>query len=80
MRTVRVRNAVDPARSGAAGSDGLDLDLRAERKRAGLEREPGRSSGDVGELPPPPVVDGAVVADVREYAGTFLRDPATACR
>ena len=68
MRTVRVRKRRGPARSGGAGSDRLDLDLRAERKRTGLEREPGRSSGDVMERPSPPLVDGAVVADVSEDA------------
>src|SRR5712691_12034867 len=52
--------------SAATGSYCLQLDLCPEWQRAGLEGQPGRHPGRVGELPSPPVVDVGVVADVAE--------------
>jgi hypothetical protein len=46
----------------------LHLDLRAEGKSTRLERESRGGGGDVGELPSPPVIDVAVVADVSKDA------------
>ncbi len=59
-----------PVRCGAAGSwgcsDRLELDFGPERECPGLEGQPGRRVRRVGELPAPPGVDIAVVADVAE--------------
>src|SRR5215468_12118084 len=54
-----------PAMSGGRGYR-MEFDLGSERERPGLERQPGRRLRRIRELPAPPGVEVAVVADVGE--------------
>src|SRR4051794_12287911 len=60
--------AAVPLISAATSRHRLQFDLRAEWKRAGLERKAGGRALDVCELVSPPGVQRVVVADVVQQA------------